>query len=76
MSDIDEAIDEAVEKVRLKQYAGWDEEELKLRLLRAEDGRRRLGNVLGLLLVIFYVLAFRKELISVLTKIGELTGDG
>lgn len=71
-----EAIDEAIEKARAEQYAGLSEEQLRRRLARAEDGRRRLGNILSVLLVVFYVLAFRKEIIAGLTKLGELTGDG
>ncbi len=76
MSDIGDAIDEAIEKARMEQYAGLSDEQLRRRLARAEDGRRRLSNILGVVLVVFYVLAFRKELISLLTKVGELTGDG
>lgn len=76
MSDIGEAIEEAIERARMEQYAGLSDEQLRRRLARAEDGRRRLANVLGVLLVVFYVLAFRKELITLLTKVGELTGDG
>lgn len=71
-----EAIDEAIERARMEQYAGLSEEQLRRRLARAEDGRRRLANVLGTLLVVFYVIAFRKEIIAGLTKLGELAGDG
>lgn len=74
--EVYDAIDEAIERARMEQYAGLSDEQLRRRLARAEDSRRRLSNILGVVLVVFYVLAFRKELIQLLTKVGELTGDG
>lgn len=74
--EFDDAIGEAIERARMEQYAGLSDEQLRRRLARAEDGRRRLANLLGVILVVFYVLAFRKEIIAGLTKLGELTGDG
>lgn len=76
MDGLDAAIEDAVEQARLARYAGLSEEQLRRRLARAEDAHRRLSNVFGVLLLCCYVLVCRKELISGLTRLGELTGGG
>jgi hypothetical protein len=73
MSRIDDAIDEAIEAAQMEAYAGLTAEQLRRRLVRVEDSRRRLSNILALIVIVGYVLLFREELISLLTKLGELS---
>ncbi len=73
MSHLDHAIDDAIESARLEQYAGLSDEQLRRRLLRAEDAHRRLSNILAVVIVAGYVVLFRTELIALLTKLGEIS---
>lgn len=74
--DVDDVIEEAMEAARGRRYEHLSPDQLRRRLARAEDSRRALGNLFWLCLIACYVMVFRKELIQVLTKLGELAGDG
>lgn len=73
MSNIDlDVINAAIEKARMEQYAALSPDELRRRLVRSEDARRRVSNILALVVIVGYVALFRTELISLLTKLGEI----